>query len=60
VVSEETVAGLAMSEAEVIREVFRMAAVEHKSCRVLEQLWSRIVLIAPLHSPRTCHPYYDF
>lgn len=35
VVSEEPIPGLAMSEAEVIREVFRMAAVEHKSCRVI-------------------------
>jgi site-specific DNA recombinase len=35
VVSQETISGLAMSEAEVIREVFRMAAVEGKSCRVI-------------------------
>jgi site-specific DNA recombinase len=35
VVSEDPIAGLAMSEAEVIREVFRMAAVETKSCRVI-------------------------
>jgi site-specific DNA recombinase len=35
VVSEDTIPGLAMSEAEVIREVFRMAAVEGKSCRVI-------------------------
>jgi site-specific DNA recombinase len=35
VVSEEAIPGLAMSEAEVIREVFRMAAVEKKSCRVI-------------------------
>jgi site-specific DNA recombinase len=35
VVSEETIPNLAMSEAEVIREVFRMAAVEKKSCRVI-------------------------
>jgi site-specific DNA recombinase len=35
VVSEETIPGLAMSEAEVIREVFRMAAVEGRSCRVI-------------------------
>jgi site-specific DNA recombinase len=35
VVSEEPIPGLAMSEAEVIREVFRMAAVEKKSCRVI-------------------------
>jgi site-specific DNA recombinase len=32
VISEEKIPGLAMSEAEVIREVFRMAAVERKSC----------------------------
>jgi site-specific DNA recombinase len=33
VVSEDLIPGLAMSEADVIREVFRMAAVEGKSCR---------------------------
>lgn len=33
VVSEDPIPGLAMSEAEVIREVFRMATVERKSCR---------------------------
>jgi DNA invertase Pin-like site-specific DNA recombinase len=37
VVSEEPIPGLAMSEAEVIREVFRMAAVERKSCRVIAE-----------------------
>ena len=35
VVCEEPIPGMAMSEAEVIREVFRMAAVEGKSCRVI-------------------------
>jgi site-specific DNA recombinase len=35
VISEEPIPGLAMSEAEVIREVFRMAAAERKSCRVI-------------------------
>ena len=35
VISEEPIPGLALSEAEVIREVFRMAAVEQKSCRVI-------------------------
>ncbi|MEO8593053.1 MAG: recombinase family protein [Candidatus Solibacter sp.] len=35
VVCEEPIPGLAMSEAEVIGEVFRMAAVEAKSCRVI-------------------------
>jgi len=35
VVSEELIPGLAMSEAEVIREVFRMATVEKASCRVI-------------------------
>ena len=35
VVSEDQIPGLAMSEAEVIREVFRMAAAEKKSCRVI-------------------------
>jgi site-specific DNA recombinase len=34
-ITEEPIPGLAMSEAEVIREVFRMAAVEGKSCRVI-------------------------
>src|SRR5882724_11624464 len=35
VVSEDIIPGLAMSEADVIREVFRMATVERKSCRVI-------------------------
>lgn len=35
VISEESIPGLAMSEAEVIREVFRLAAVEKKSCTVI-------------------------
>ena len=33
VISEDAIAGLEMSEAEIIREVFRLAAVERKSCR---------------------------
>ena len=35
VVCEEPIPGMAMSEAEMIREVFRMAAVDGKSCRVI-------------------------
>jgi site-specific DNA recombinase len=35
VISEDPIAGLVMSEADVIRAVFRMAAVERKSCRVV-------------------------
>ena len=35
VISEEPMPGLAMSEADVIREVFRLAAVERKSCRFI-------------------------
>jgi site-specific DNA recombinase len=35
VISDDPIPGLAMSEAEVIREVFRMASVEHKSCRII-------------------------
>jgi len=35
VISEDAIPGLSMSEAGVIREVFRMAAVERKSCRVI-------------------------
>lgn len=35
VISEDPVPGMAMSEADVIREVFCMAAVERKSCRVI-------------------------
>lgn len=35
VVSEEVIPGVEMSEADVIREVFRMATVEKKSCRVI-------------------------
>jgi len=34
-VAEDPIPGLAMSEADVIREVFRMAAVERESCRVI-------------------------
>lgn len=34
-VSDDPIPGLAISEAEVIREVFRMAAVERSSCRVI-------------------------
>jgi site-specific DNA recombinase len=33
IVSEEQIAGLGMSEADVIRLIYRMAAVERKSCR---------------------------
>jgi site-specific DNA recombinase len=36
-VCEEPIPGLVMSEAEVIREVFRLAAVEKKSCRVIAE-----------------------
>lgn len=35
VISEDPIAGLGMSEADVIREVFRLAAVERKSCCVI-------------------------
>ncbi len=35
VICEEPIPDLAMSEVDVIREVFRMAAVEQKSCRVI-------------------------
>src|SRR5262245_890996 len=35
VVSNDPVPGLELSEADVIRDVFRMAAVEGKSCRVI-------------------------
>jgi site-specific DNA recombinase len=34
-ISEQPIPGLAMSEADVIRDVFRMSAVERKSCRVI-------------------------
>jgi site-specific DNA recombinase len=34
-ISDESIPGLAMSEADVIRDVFRMSAVEKKSCRVI-------------------------
>ena len=37
VISEDPIDGLALSEAEVIREVFRMAAVERSSCRVIAE-----------------------
>ena len=35
VVCEEPIPGVAMSEADVIREIFRMAVTERKSCRVI-------------------------
>jgi len=35
VVSDDPIPGMAMSEADVIRDVFRMSAVERKSCRVI-------------------------
>ena len=35
VITEEPIPGMAMSEADVIREVFRMAAVERSSCRAI-------------------------
>ena len=38
VVSEEPIPGIAMSEAEVIREIFRMASKEHASCRIISAL----------------------
>src|SRR5664280_490200 len=37
VVSEDPIPGMAMSEADVIRDVYRMAAVERKSCRVIAE-----------------------
>lgn len=36
-ISEAPITGLAMSEADAIREIFRMAAVERSSCRVIAQ-----------------------
>jgi site-specific DNA recombinase len=38
VISEEPIPGIAMSEAEVIREIFRMASKEHASCRIISDL----------------------
>jgi site-specific DNA recombinase len=38
VISTELIPGLAMSESDVVREVFRMAAVEQKSCRRIAEL----------------------
>ncbi len=35
VISDDPIPGLAMSEADVIRDVFRMASVQRKSCRVI-------------------------
>jgi site-specific DNA recombinase len=37
VISEDPIPGMATSEAEVIREVFRMAAIEGKSCRMIAE-----------------------
>ena len=37
VTCEGAIARLAMSEADVIREVFRLAAVEKKSCRTIAE-----------------------
>jgi len=42
VVSDEPIPGLALSEADVIREVFRMAAVEQNSCRVIAERLNQI------------------
>jgi site-specific DNA recombinase len=42
VISEELVPGLEMSEAEVIRTIFKMAAVEKKSCQVISDYLNRI------------------
>ena len=53
VVSEDQVPGLAMSEADIIRDVFRMAAVERKSCRVIaERLNSQRVPCAYVRDDR--------
>jgi hypothetical protein len=35
VISDDSIPGPTMSEADVIREVFRMAAVEERSCRII-------------------------
>ena len=35
IISEDPIPGMAMSEADIIRDMFRKAAVEHKSCRVI-------------------------
>jgi len=35
VISEDPIPGLAMSETEVVREIFKMSAVEKKSCRTI-------------------------
>ena len=37
VISEDPIPGQALSEADVIREVFRMTAVERKSCRIIAE-----------------------
>ncbi|MBL8238352.1 MAG: recombinase family protein [Bryobacterales bacterium] len=37
VVSEDQIPGVTMSEADVVREVFRMAAVERSSCRIIAE-----------------------
>ncbi len=38
VISEEPIPCIAMSEAEVIREIFRMSSKEHASCRIISDL----------------------
>ena len=52
VISEDPIPGLAMSEAEVIREVFRMAAVERKSCRIIADQAERSARPVRLRSRR--------
>ena len=42
VVSEEPIAGIDMSEAEIIRLIYRMAAVEKKSCRLISDHLNRL------------------
>ena len=42
VVSEDPIPGFDMSEADVIRMIFRMAAVERKSCRVISDHLNRL------------------
>jgi site-specific DNA recombinase len=37
VISDDPIPGLAMSEADVVKEIFRMAAIERKSCRQIAE-----------------------
>ena len=56
IVTEETIPGIDMSEADVIRLIYRMAAVEKKSCRVISDHLNRLGVPVRLHAGRPLDP----